>query len=124
MGLGETLMEIVVKVSDVVELARPFCAEPLAAMQEVATQVRAVVADTLERVMEAEIDLVLGEQKDPANKRNGHTRRTSAIKGLGDVSVKVLRYRKGIYESKVVSLSRCYEEAIKKDLALLNLSSL
>ena len=53
MGLGEQLMKIVVKVSDVVELAKRFRAEPLAAMQEVAAQVRAVVADTLERVMDA-----------------------------------------------------------------------
>ena len=59
MGLGESLMKIAVKVSDVVELAKRFRAEPLAAMQEVAAQVRAVVADTLERVMDAEIDLVL-----------------------------------------------------------------
>ena len=106
MGLGEQLMKIVVKVSDVVELAKRFRAEPLAAMQEVAAQVRAVVADTLERVMDAEIDLVLGEHNDPKNKRNGHTRRTFAIKGIGEVAVKVPRDRKGVYESKVVPPSR------------------
>ena len=83
------------KVSDVVELAKRFRAEPLAAMQEVAAQVRAVVADTLERVMDAEIDLVLGEHNDPRNKRNGHTTRTLAIKGIGEVAVKVPRDRKG-----------------------------
>lgn len=124
MGLGETLMKIVVKVSDVVELAKRFRAEPLAAMQEVAAQVRAAVTDTLERVMDAEIDLVLGEQKDPTNKRNGHTRRTFAIKGIGEVAVKVPRDRKGTYESKVVPPSRRYDEAIEKDLALLNLAGL
>lgn len=124
MGLGESLMKIVVKVSDVVELARRFRAEPLAAMQEVATQLRAVVTDTLERVMDAEIDLVLGEQQDPSNKRNGHTRRTFAIKGIGEVAVKVPRDRKGVYESKVVPPSRRYDEAIEKDIALLNLAGL
>ena len=36
MGLGEKLMKLMVKMSDVVELARRFRAEPLAAMQEVA----------------------------------------------------------------------------------------
>ena len=124
MGLGESLMKIVVKVSDVVELAKRFRAEPLAAMQEVAAQVRAVVADTLERVMDAEIDLVLGEHNDPKNKRNGHTRRTFAIKGIGEVAVKVPRDRKGVYESKVVPPSRHYDEAIEKDIALLNLAGL
>ena len=124
MGLGETLMKIVVKVSDVVELAKRFRAEPLAAMQEVATQVRAAVVDTLERVMDAEIDLVLGEQKDADNKRNGHTTRTFAIKGIGEVAVKVPRDRKGTYESKVVPPSRRYGQALEKDVALLNLAGL
>ena len=44
MGLGDQLMKIVLKVGDVVELARRFRAEPVAAMQEVVTQVRATDA--------------------------------------------------------------------------------
>lgn len=125
MGLGETLMKIVVKVSDVVELAKRFRAEPLVAMQEVVTQVRTAVAATLERVMDAEIDLVLGENGDPANKRNGYAKpRSFGIKGIGQVTVKVPRDRKGVYESKVVPPSRRYDEAIERDLALLNLGGL
>lgn len=61
------------------ELAKRFRAEPLAAMLEVATQVRAVVVDTLERVMDAEIDLVIGEQNDPKNRRNGHANCTFQV---------------------------------------------
>ena len=95
MGLAEKLMKLMVKMSDVMELARRFRAEPLAAMQEVAAQVRAVVADTLEQIMDAEIDLVLGESQDPSNKRNGYTRRSFVIKGVGEVTLKVPRDRKG-----------------------------
>ena len=125
MGLGETLMKIVVRVSDVVELAKRFRAEPLVAMQEVVTQVRTAVAETLERVMDAEIDLVLGESGDPTNKRNGYAKpRSFGIKGIGQVTVKVPRDRKGVYESKVVPPSRRYDEAIERDLALLNLGGL
>ena len=124
MGLGESVMKIVVRIGDVVEFAKRFRAEPLAAMQEVATQVRTVVAATLNQVMDAEIDLVLGEGKDPSNKRNGYTKRSFAIKGIGEVAVKVPRDRKGAYESKVVPPSRRYDELIEKDLALLNLAGL
>ena len=49
MGLGEKLMKIVVLVSDVVELAKRFRAEPLAAMSEAMSQVRAAVVQTLEQ---------------------------------------------------------------------------
>ena len=124
MGLGEKLMKLMVKMSDVVELARRFRAEPLAAMQEVAAQVRAVVADTLEQIMDAEIDLVLGESQDPSNKRNGYTRRSFVIKGVGEVTLKVPRDRKGTYESKIVPPSRRYDEAIERDIALLNLAGI
>lgn len=124
MGLGEKLMKLVVKMSDVVELARRFRAEPVMAMQEFATQVRTVVADTLEQLMDAEIDLVLGEHKDPANKRNGYTQRSFAIKGVGEVSLRVPRDRKGAYESKIVPASRRYDEATERDIALLNLAGI
>mgnify|MGYP002141409507 FL=1 len=75
--------------------------------------------------MDAEIDLVLGENGDPANKRNGYAKpRSFGIKGIGQVTVKVPRDRKGVYESKVVPPSRRYDEAIERDLALLNLGGL
>ena len=124
MGLGESLMKIVVKVNDIVELAKRFRTEPRAAMQEVVAQVRGVVTETLERVMDAEIDLVLGEGKEAGNKRNGYTKRSFAIKGIGEVSVKVPRDRKGTFESKIVPPSRRYDEVIERDIALLNLAGL
>lgn len=117
-------MKIVLKVGDVVELARRFRTEPVAAMQEVVTQVRATVVQTLERVMDAEIDLVLGEGNDPTNKRNGHTSRTYAIKGVGEVTVKVPRDRKGAFKSAVVPPSKRYDEAIEKDIAMLHLAGI
>jgi putative transposase len=124
MGLGESLRKIVVKVNDVVALAKRFRAEPRAAMQEVVAQVREVVTETLERVMDAEIDLVLGENKEPGNKRKGYTKRSYAIKGVGEVAVKVPRDRKGSFESKIVLPSRRYDEAVERDIALLNLAGL
>ncbi len=124
MGLGDSVMKFVVRIGDVVALATRFRAEPRSMMQEIVTQVRTVVAEALEQVMDAEIDLVLGEGKDPSNKRNGYTRRSYSIKGIGEVAVKVPRDRKGAYESKVVPPSRRYDEAVEKDIALLNLAGL
>jgi putative transposase len=124
MRLGESLMKIVVKVNDIVELAKRFRAEPQTAMREVITQVRNVVTETLEQVMDAEIDLVLGENKETGNKRNGYTLRSFSIKGIGEIAVKVPRDRKGTFESKIVPPSRRYDEAIERDIALLNLAGL
>jgi hypothetical protein len=81
MRLGESLRKIVVKVNDIVELAKRFRAEPQTAMQEVITQVHNVVTETLEQVMDAEMNLVLGDNKKTGNKCNGYTLRSFSIDG-------------------------------------------
>ncbi len=124
MGLGELLMKVVVKVQDVVAIARHFEASPVEAMREVITQVRAVVASTLEQVMDAEIELFLGQDEEAANKRNGYTTRAFGIKGLGCFRLRVPRDRAGRFESRVVPPRRHYDEATEKDLALLHLAGL
>ncbi len=124
MGLGEALMQILVKVSDVVALARRFRETPATAMTEVVAQMRSAFADTLERVMEAEIDLHLGEEADPSNKRNGYRSRTFTVKGIGAVTLRVPRDRKGTYDSRIVPASRRYDAEIERDMAILHLAGI
>jgi len=124
MRLVGSLMKIVVKVQDVVALARRFESAPVEAWREVLEQVRDAVTTTLEQVMNAELELFLGEEPKGTNKRNGFTTRTFAIKSLGAVRVRVPRDRAGRFESKVVPPNRHYDEAIERDLALLHLAGL
>lgn len=122
MEVIEALMKIVVKVRDVVMLAKRFREEPTRAMQEVMEHVRGAVAQTLEQVMDAEITLHLAN--DETNKRNGYRSRKFAVKGLGSVQLRVPRDRKGTYESAVVPSSRRYDEALERDMAALHLAGI
>lgn len=124
MMVRDALMKIVVKVQDVVALARRFEAAPAEAWREVVEQVRDTMTTTLEQVMNAELELFLGQQPKGTNKRNGFTTRTYAIKGLGAVRVRVPRDRAGQFETKVVPPNRHYDEATERDLALLHLAGL
>jgi len=124
MGLGEKLMKIVVKVRDVVELAKRFEESPVLAMREVVSELQQGFKATLERVMDAEIALFLGGPGGQDNKRNGFTKRTFAVKGIGALELRVPRDRKGLFVSNVLPPRRHYDEAIEKDLALLNLAGL
>lgn len=117
-------MKIAVKVQDVVALARRFEAAPVEALREVVDHMRQAVATTLEQVMEAELELFLGQQPKGMNKRNGFTTRTFAIKGLGAVRLRVPRDRAGSFESKVIPANRHYDAAVERDLALLHLAGL
>jgi transposase-like protein len=123
-GLVLDLMKFVVKVRDVAALATLFRSSPGAAMQHVAEQMRDAMTATLERVMDAEIDLFLGEAAQAGNKRNGYVSRTFGVKGIGEVRVRVPRDRRGRFASSVVPPGRRYDEAIERDLALLHLAGL
>src|SRR5580693_4769482 len=67
MVLGESLMKIVVKVRDAVELARRFETSPREALREVVEHVRDGVRQSLEEVMDAEIGVFLGQPAERAN---------------------------------------------------------
>src|SRR5438876_4220565 len=124
MGLGESLMKIVVKVRDAVELARRFETSPRETLREVVEQVRSGVRHTLEEVMDAEIELFLGQPAERGNKRNGYVTRTFGIKGVGAIQLRVPRDRLGRFDSNVVPAARHYDDATERDLALLHLAGL
>jgi len=82
-GVGKGLMKLVVRIVDVVELAKRFEQSPAAAMREVVQQAKDAVREGLERVMEAEIELFLGRPEEASHKRNGYVSRSFGIKGVG-----------------------------------------
>jgi putative transposase len=117
-------MKVSIKVHDVVELARRFQSSPGEAMRELGLRIRDSVTETLEGLLETEIEMFLGEQAETGNKRNGYRIRTFAIKRIGAVQLRVPRDRHGEFKSKIVPSGRRYDEALEKDLALLNLAGL
>ena len=117
------LMKLIVKIHDVVELAKRFEASPAMALRELGEQVRDGAREVLERVMEAEIGLFLGRDA-AGNKRNGYSTRTFVMKGVGALQLRVPRDRAGRFASQVVPSGRRYDEALEKDLALLHLACL
>jgi transposase-like protein len=124
MGLGDALMKIVVKVGDAVALAKRFREAPAVAMRELTTHVRTLVTKAVEEVLDAEIELHLHDEADGDNKRNGYRSRSFAIKGIGELTLRVPRDRKATFASRVVPPSRRYDEAIERDLAALHLAGI
>lgn len=122
--VDKRLMKLVVRISNVVALVKRFEEAPAQAMREVVAHTREAFRQTLERVMDAEVSLFLGRPEERENKRNGYVKRSFGIKGVGTVSLRVPRDRKGRYSSNIVPASRRYDEATEKDVALLNLAGL
>ncbi len=124
MRFRKRVMKIVVKVHDVVDLVRRFETSPAAAMREVGEHVRHGVQEVLDRLLDTEITLFLGNASESGNKRNGYATRTFVFKRLGAIEVRVPRDRAGRFESRIVPAGRRYDEATEKDLALLHLAGL
>ncbi len=89
--------------------------------------VREAVGKYLSEMMNAEMTHFLGreryerQEKEP-DYRNGSYSRHFAIKGIGEVSVRVPRDRDGKYETQVIPHSKQYEDEIRRDLCLMFLS--
>jgi putative transposase len=120
----DLLMKLVVKIHDVVALAKRFETSPRVAFAELRDQIRDSAREVLERVMEAEITLFLGRDAEVGNKRNGYATRAFVLKGIGALQLRVPRDRAGRFDSQVVPSSRRYDEGLEKDLALLHLAGL
>lgn len=118
------LMKLVVKVHDLVELARRFETSPREALQQLGEHVQAGAREVLQRVLDAEIELFLGRGIEAGNKRNGYASRTFVMKGIGALELRVPRDRAGRFESRIVPPGRRYDEALEKDVALLHLAGL
>jgi len=124
MEIREQIMKVIIKINDVIDLAKRFEESPRQVISELGQQVRAGVTEAIEKILSAEIGLFLGRDADKTNKRNGYRVRTFAIKGLGALKLSVPRDRLGRFESKIVPAGLRYDAALENDLALLHLAGL
>lgn len=92
--------------------------------------VKKIAGDFLSGLMATEFELFLGRDKYhrqsmvsviERNYRNGHYTRSLALKGIGKVSVKVPRDRKGVYKTDILEKYQRVETALKEDAAILYL---
>jgi len=120
----DTAMKIVIKVPDIIATVKKFEEAPLVAMRDLVAQVKQEFAFTLERLMNAEIELFLGKDAEAKNKRNGYGMRDYDIKGIGRIQVRVPRDREGRYQSQIIPARRHYDSALEQDIALLHLAGL
>jgi transposase-like protein len=122
--VGTDFVKFAIKITDVLAAVKRFEESPAEAMQHLVSQVKEEFASTLDRLMKAEIEIFLGQDSEAGNKRNGYTKRTYAIRGIGAINVRVPRDRDGHFQSHIIPPRRHYDQAIEKDIALLNLASL
>ena len=101
-----------------------FHRDRIQAFEAVVEGVRSAVAASLNQVLNAEIEIFLGNAAQSDNKRNGYQERDYALKGVGVVRVKVPIDRKRRFSSAIIPKHERIDPRITEDLAALSLAGL
>jgi len=120
-------VKVEISVSEIVEVFKEIQEQPGKILEMVRADVPKVVGEYLSDIMQVELTRFLGRKpyermEEEANHRNGSYPRNFALKGIGEVAVKVPRDRKGEYRTQVIPKSKQYEDELRQDIAVMFLS--
>jgi putative transposase len=120
-------VKVEISVPEVIQVFKELQEQPGKILEMVRVEMPKAVGDYLSEMMKLEITRFLGRQpyertEESTNHRNGSYGRSFALKGIGEVAVKVPRDRKGAYQTRVIPRSKQYEDELRQDIAVLFLS--
>ena len=122
-------MKVEISVPEVREIFNEIQQQPQKLFEMIRFDIQETVGEYLSALIKAELTHFLGREpyeRSPgsSNHRNGSYKRHFALKGIGNVEVKVPRDRKGEFETRVIPRSKQYEEEIAQDLSLMYLAGI
>ena len=120
-----SIIKLEIRLGELGKALEAFKKNRKAALEELSKEMRTAVSQTLNELMRAEIGIFLGSPEQDDNKRNGyHPDREYVLKGIGGVTIRTPKDRKGRYESSVVPASERTDPRLKADMAVLHLAGL
>jgi len=122
-------MKVEISVPEVREIFNEIRQQPRKLFEMIRFDIQETVGEYLSALIKAELTDFLGREPYEracglSNHRNGSYTRHFALKGIGDVKVRVPRDRKGEFNTKVIPRSKQYEEEIAQDLSLMFLAGI
>jgi len=120
-------VKVEISVSEVAQVFKEMREQPGRILEMVRADMPKVVGGYLSEIMQVELTRFLGRKpyeriKEEVNHRNGSYPLNFALKGIGEVTVKVPRDRKGEYRTQVIPKSKQYENELRQDIAVIFLS--
>jgi putative transposase len=120
-------MRMEVTVTEVVDLINQIRHEPENLFEMIRANVQETVGQYLSKVMDVELTHFLRRGRyerceGESNHRNGSYPRQFALKGIGEVGVRVPRDRKSEFKTEVLPRSKQYEDALREDMSVMFLA--
>lgn len=120
-----SIIRLEIRLSEVAGAIEAFKINRKAALEALSSEIRQAVSTTINQLMTAEIDVFLGSHDQSDNKRNGyHPDREYVLKGVGGVTIRTPKDRKGRFQSQVVPAYERTDPRLKADMAVLHLAGL
>lgn len=124
MTLQMGIIKVEVKIPELVKAVKIFKEDNKKLFEVVTSEIKSSVTNTFNKLLEAEMDLFLGEPDQSTNKRNGFYEREFAIKGVGCLRLRMPRDRNKKFNSSIIPKSDQLDHRLKEDLAILHLAGI
>src|SRR5580658_10075685 len=124
MEINMGIIKVEVSIAELTAAVESFKANRLRALESFTHEVRNAVADTVNRLLHAEMAMFLGSPDGESNKRNGYEEKEYALKGVGAIRIRVPVDRKSRFSSAIIPKHERVDPRIKEDMAVLHLAGL
>ena len=118
------IIKIEISVPEAVKALKKFKKNRSQALDEVSKSIRDSVTSAINELMNAEMNLYLGQPDQSENKRNGYKIKSYTFKGIGTLELKVPQARNSGFNSVVIPKGERLDPRLKEDMAVLNLAGL
>ena len=119
------IIKVEIRLGEVGKAVEAFRVNRKKALEDLAHEFRTAVSTSVNELLKAEIDVFLGQPDQKDNKRNGyHPEREYILRGIGGISIRTPKDRKGRFESNVVPAHERIDPRIRADMAVLHLAGL
>lgn len=120
-------MKMEITVPEALELIKQIRKQPDSLFEMIRSEIKESVGKYLTDLMDTELTGFLGRGRYQRiegndNHRNGSYPRAFTLKGIGEVTTRIPRDRKGEFATRVIPRSKQYEDVIREDLSVMFLS--
>jgi putative transposase len=124
---GKAPMKMEITVPEALEIIKQIRKQPDSLFEMIRSEIKESVGKYLTDLMDTELTGFLGRGRYQRiegndNHRNGSYPRSFALKGIGEVTTRIPRDRKGEFATRVIPRSKQYEDVLREDLSVMFLS--
>ncbi len=119
-----SIVKIEIKMPELVKAVDQFKKNRLQALEQITNEFKSSISQTFTQILEAELELFLGQDDQINNKKNGYYEKEYSLKNIGAVKIKIPKDRQRKFSSSIIPKKERMDPRLKEDLAVLHLAGI